>query len=123
MADSNAAVMIRWGNPMPGREGKSLDVFMEALGWFGKQKAAGKIADVHTYITTTGDMHTFGGFLTLEGEVAQLRALLDTEEYQTLLLKARHLAEHVEVVHCVGGTELQKQIERIVAVRKTLGIT
>src|SRR6185503_18534735 len=35
MADSNAAVMIRWGNPIPGREGKSLEVFMEALGWFG----------------------------------------------------------------------------------------
>ena len=122
MANANAAVYVSWGNAIPGREAKSLEVFMGAVEYYSRLEKEGKIAALHTYLATNGNTQHFGGFMILEGEVDQLRTLVDSEEYKTILYKARHLVEDVNVVHCVTGAEVAKSIQTVVSVRKQLGI-
>ena len=119
---SNAALFIRWGAPITGRETKALEVFNAVLEYNGRLQKEGKIAGHHTYLATTGNQTSFGGFMVTEGEVAQLRAMVDSKEFMTLLLKAQHCVANVEVAHCVTGDEIMKTVERTMSVRKELGI-
>jgi hypothetical protein len=120
---ANAAIYITWGNAMQGRESKSLEVFGQALEHHARWKKEGKIADHHTYMATNGDYERFGGCIVLEGEVAQLRALVDTDEWRLLELRARSVVHNIQVVHCVSGNEIPKLIELLTTARKQVGIT
>jgi hypothetical protein len=119
---SNAAICIRWGAPFVGRETKSLEVFMHAQEYWATLQKQGKIAAHRTYLASNGNMFAAGGFAMLEGEVQQLRAVVDSNEFRTLLLKAMHLVSNVEVTHMDAGDTIPKRIEEIVSVRKQLGI-
>jgi hypothetical protein len=119
---ANAAVMIKWGNPFVGREAKSLEVFMQAVEYFGGLVSSKKIEAHRTYIAQSGDFSALGGFMLLEGEVDQLRKVLDSEEYRTLNLKARHLVDRIDEVHCLAGNEIGNEVARIQKIRKELGI-
>jgi hypothetical protein len=120
---ANAAVFIKWGTAIVGRETKSLEVFGQALDYHQRLKKEGKIAAHHTFVATTGDTSQFGGFIVLEGEIAQLRAAMDTDEWQALDIKARNVVTGVDVIHCIGGNEIPKFIEQVVTARKQIGIT
>jgi hypothetical protein len=120
---ANAAIYITWGNAFQGRETKSLEVFGQVLELHARWKKEGKIADHRTYLATTGDYERFGGCILVEGEVPQLRALLDTDEWKIMELRARNVVHNVQVVHCVGGNEVPKVIELLGTARKQVGIT
>jgi hypothetical protein len=119
---ANAAIFLKWGNPFPGREAKSLEVFMGALEYFGGLKASGAIADHRVYLCTNGNTADLAGFMTIEGDVAQLRKLIDSEDYKLLFLKARHLVDGVSQVHTVTGADVATEVQRVVKVRGQLGI-
>lgn len=122
MSNANAAIYVSWGNAIPGREAKSLEVFMGAVEYYSRLEKEGKIAGLRTYLATNGNTDHFAGFMLIEGEIAQLRAVIDSEEYKQILYKARHLVHDVDVVHCVTGAEVAKSIQAVVGVRKQLGI-
>jgi len=119
---TNAAVCISWGRPTTGRETKSLEVFSQAVEYYGSLKTKGTISDFKVYLATNGALAHRGGFMLLEGEVAKLRSVLDTEDFQRLLAKAYHVVDGLEVVHLNTGDEIQKTIGRTLEVRKQLGI-
>ncbi len=119
---SNAALYVSWGRPVVGRETKSLEVFSQAMEYYGTLKAKGKIAEYRTYFATNGQMAQLGGFMLIEGTVAQCRELVDGDDFQKLLLKAGHVIENLQVVHMGAGDEIQKTIGRVLEVRKQLGI-
>lgn len=120
---SNAAVYVRWGRPTTGRETKSLEVFGQALEFYGTLKSKGKISEFRTYFATNGAMAQFGGFMLIEGTVAQCRELVDGDDFQKILIKAHHVVDNLEVVHMSMGEEIQKTIGRVLDARKQLGIT
>jgi hypothetical protein len=120
---SNAAICIRWGAPIAGRETKSLEVFNSVLEYNTRLQKEGKITNHHTFLSTTGNQSKFSGLMLIGGDVSQLRAVVDSNEWKTLLAKAQHCVANVEVDHCVTGPEIAKTIERVVTVRKELGIT
>ena len=120
---SNAAVYIRWGRPTTGRETKSLEVFSHALEYYGTLKAKGKITEFRTYFATNGALADFGGFMLLEGTVAQCRDLVDSDDFQKILVKAHHVVDNLELVHMSMGDEIHKTIGRVLDARKQLGIT
>jgi len=120
---SNAAIFISWGAPLAGRENKALEVFNQVLEYNTRLKKEGKITDHRTYLSTNGNTSELGGFMVVEGEVAQLRSMIDSTEFQTNYLKAQHLVSNVELVHCVTGTEIGKRVEMVLGVRRELGIT
>jgi len=119
---SNYAVTIRWGNPFPGREQKSLEVFMGAVEYFQGLKAQGQLTDHRTYLTTNGELSEFSGFMVIEGDIEKLRKILDTDAFKDLTVKARHLVDRIEQVHCVTGNEVATEVQRVMRVRNELGI-
>lgn len=120
---SNAAICIRWGAPIVGRETKGLEVFNAVMEYNARLEKEGKITALRTYITSNGNLGSFGGFMVTEGEVAQLRAVVDSNEFQMLLVKAQHCVSNMEVTHCVSGSGIGQSIERLMTARKELGIT
>lgn len=120
---SNAAISIRWGAPVAGRETKALEVFNAVLEYNTRLEKEGKIAGHRTYLANTGSLGSFGGFMVTEGEVAQLRAVFDSNEFQTLLVKAQQCVTGIEVTHCVSGSAIGQTIQRLLIARKELGIT
>jgi hypothetical protein len=119
---STAAICIRWGAPFVGRETKSLEVFMHAQEYWARLQKEGKITAHRTYIASNGNLEHNGGFAVLEGDVAQLRAVVDSSDYRTLLLKAQHLVSNVEVTHLETGEAIPRLVQEIMTVRKQLGI-
>jgi hypothetical protein len=120
---SNAAIYIRWGRGTVGRETKGLEVFSQALEYYASLEKQKKIAAHRTYIATNGSMHQLAGFILLEGEVAQLREVVDSDEFRSLLLRATQVVEELEVVHMNTGDEVQKSVMQLVNARRQLGIT
>ena len=119
---ANAALYLCWGHAVPGREQKSLEVFSQAMEFNATLEKKGKIAAHRTYIATTGSMERFGGFMILEGTVEQLRAVVDSEEWQNLRLRAEHVVKGIDIVHCITGGDVPKMVQQIVEVRRQLGI-
>lgn len=119
---SDAAIYIRWGSPFPGRETKSLEVFNHVLEYNARLQAEKKITAHRTYLATNGNAQHFGGFMVVEGDIAQLRAVLDSPEFQSNLMKAQHLVGDVEVLHFVTGNAIGQRVELVLKTRHELGI-
>jgi len=77
-----AAIVIRYGRPHPGREKLAFEAFGEALGFFGAKATAGACAAPLPY------MAPGGGMIIVHGERDGLLALVGSEEYQRVFLKA-----------------------------------
>jgi hypothetical protein len=107
MAD--AALFVGWGNPVHGREAKSLDVFGESLTyWLGLQEA-GKVESVNTYLLEPhgGELN---GFAVLNGDAEALDEVRRSDEWQRLVVKAGLIVENLGVVAAVTGEALTAQM-------------
>jgi len=120
MAD--AAIVVSWGTPFPGREALSLGLFMEVSQWWEGKRAAKEVDDFRSYIATTGALSEQGGFMLIEGDAAKLDQLTATEEFRTFIVKGIHLLSGIEVSRFDTGPAIGKAIERVMSVRKQLGI-
>jgi len=94
MAD--AGVMITWGENIPGREARGLEVFNETIGMYGRMQEEGRIESFDVVLfDPNGDL---GGYIQLHGSAEQLNAVVEDEEFirntveATLIVdKLRHL--------------------------------
>ncbi|MBK9001780.1 MAG: hypothetical protein IPM35_39155 [Myxococcales bacterium] len=119
MAD--ASILTTWGAVFPGRETMGLSVFQGAIGFFQDQKSKGNIEEFKVGITEVGELSKQAGYMLVEGSVAQLRKLIDSEDYKRLLTRAAHVVP-VSVSHTVTGPAVMQAVERLIAVRNELGI-
>ena len=119
MAD--ASILTTWGSPFPGRENMGLGIFQAALAYWEEQKQKKNIEEYRVGIVEVGDIGKLSGYVVLEGSVAQLRKLVDTEEYKRLILKAAHVVP-ITITHNVTGGAVLQTVERLVSVRNELGI-
>jgi hypothetical protein len=78
MADR--VLFITWGDPIPGREERSLEVFNEALGIVGRMQQEGRIEkfDVALF-APNGDL---GGYLQIEGTADQIAAVKEDDDFR-----------------------------------------
>jgi hypothetical protein len=120
MADS--ALVIHWGTPHVGREAASLALFTEVMQYWEGQKASGAVTDFRTYIATNGSVTDRGGFMVIEGSRESLDKLSNGEDYRRHLVKAIHMLSGVDVRRFDTGPQIGNAVERILAVRKELGI-
>jgi hypothetical protein len=98
----NGALMIRWGQSIPGREAASLDVFGSVINWFESLAKGGRIHSHHEYFSVTG---RFGGFAILEGELEELTKILAEEDTQRINDKAGAVVQDYEIQTYFGGTD------------------
>jgi hypothetical protein len=98
----NGALMIRWGQSIPGREAASLDVFSSVINWFESLAKGGRIHSHHEYFSLTG---RFGGFALLEGEVAELTKILGEEDMLRINNRAGAVVQDFEIQTYLGGSD------------------
>jgi hypothetical protein len=78
MADR--VLFIGWGEGVPGREERGLEVFSEALGLLGRKQQEGQIDSFDTVLfEPNGEL---GGFILVHGTAAQISALRADEEFR-----------------------------------------
>jgi hypothetical protein len=94
---SEAALCTVFGTPVPGREKYALDVYNEALQYWGRLQQEGRIErfDVVILGPTGGDLT---GLILARGTDAQLDSVRHSEEYQRLLNRVQLVAQHVRAV-------------------------
>jgi hypothetical protein len=101
---------ISWGRAVPGREGRSLEVFNEALGFYGTCQQDGRLEsfDVVMLAPNAG----MSGYMELHGTPDQLNALREDDEYRRILVDAMMVCDDVCVVEGSTGAEVARDVER-----------
>jgi hypothetical protein len=107
MAD--AGLFIGYGAPVRGREQKGLEVFGEALAYYGRLQQEGEIENFDTVLLEPhgGDLQ---GFFILRGSEEKLARLRVNDEFVRLSTRAGLIVEGLGVVGAVLGDGIQDAI-------------
>jgi hypothetical protein len=107
MAD--AGLFIGWGAPVRGREAKGLEVFNEALAYYGRLQQDGVIEGFETVLLEPhgGDLQ---GFILVRGSEDRLAQLRVDDEFVRLSTRASLIIEGLGVVGAALGDGLQQAI-------------
>jgi hypothetical protein len=99
MADS--VLFISWGESIPGREERGLEVFNEAIGLYGRMQQDGRIEafDVVLLAPNGG----LGGYFELLGSAEQLAAVRQDEDYRRVLVDATLIVKEMSVTEGSTG--------------------
>ncbi len=99
------ALLISWGQPVPGREATSLEAFGKALGYFEGLAKEGRIHGHREYFCLTGNSQTRAGFMVVDGEIEELQKIQIADENLRLMAEAAAVVESFEVTLCAGGSD------------------
>jgi hypothetical protein len=107
MAD--AGLFIGWGAPVRGREAKGLEVFNEAIAYYGSQQEAGAIESFEVVLLYPhgGDL---AGFALLRGSQEQMNALRATDEFERLNTRASMIVDSLGIVEAALGEGVGQQV-------------
>jgi hypothetical protein len=102
-------VFIGFGFPARGREEGAVKSFQELLQLLGAQASQGIIESFEPVLLQAhgGDL---GGFVLVRGERGKLDGMVASPEFQRLVLRAQTVVDHIGVVNCLLGGELQRQM-------------
>jgi hypothetical protein len=108
MADR--VLFIGWGNVVRGREQRALEVFNESLGLYGRMQQDGRIESFD--VTLLGANSVLNGYMELKGDVAQIQALQEDEEFKRAIADASLIVEDLNVIagHTNAGVAGQMAI-------------
>src|SRR5689334_6967844 len=86
-----------WGAPVRGREQKGLEIFNEALSYWGRQQESGGIESFEVTLLSPhgGDL---AGFILAKGSQEQMAAIRASDEFQRLNTRAAQIVENFGVV-------------------------
>ena len=103
MADE--ALFIGWGEVVPGRERKAVDVFGESLQYYGQLQQDGKVESVDAWFLAPhgGDL---AGFILLRGDREQLDEIQRSEEFERLQTRAGMIVDRTGTVNAYTGDAL-----------------
>ena len=107
---AEAVLFISWGEGIAGREERGLEVFNEAVGYYGKCQQDGRIESFDVVLLEpNADMN---GYIELRGSVEQLNALRDDEEYRRILLDATLVVHNMRVLGGETGERIARDMTR-----------
>ncbi len=108
MADR--ALFVGWGEPVRGREERSVGVFNEWVGMLGRMQSEGRIEgmDVTLLDPHGGDL---GGFFMIHGSAEQCAALANDEAFRRAVVDATMIVEKFGVVPAVTGEGVSGEME------------
>ena len=98
------ALLISWGNPVRGREAKSLESFSRALGYFEELAKEGRIHGHREYFCLTGPAER-SGFMIIDGDLDELQKIQVDDRNLRLMIEAASIVENFEVTLCAGGSD------------------
>jgi hypothetical protein len=103
------ALFIGWGEVVRGREKKAVEVFNEAIQYYGQLQQDGKIEGFDTFFLTPhgGDLD---GFVVLRGERQALDEIESTPEFERLQTRSAMIVDGIGIVHAFTGEALARQL-------------
>jgi hypothetical protein len=106
---AEAGLFIGWGEPVTGREAKGLEVFAEALAYYGKAEQDGRVESHETVLLGPhgGDL---GGFILIRGSEAQIASIRAEDEFERITTRATLVVQNVGVVDAAVGDGVQDAI-------------
>jgi hypothetical protein len=108
MAD--AGVFVGWGAPVTGREAKGLEVFGEAVAFYGGCQEAGEIESFETvFLSPHGN--GLAGFFLLRGSSDQCAALRARDDFQRITTRAGLIVDDLGVIDAVIDEGIGPQLE------------
>jgi hypothetical protein len=107
MADR--VLFIGWGANVRGREARGLDVFDQAVGFYGRCQQEGRIESFDVILL---EPHGGGlaGYMELHGSADQLRALRDDEEFRRILFDASLIVDELGVVDGYANEGIAREL-------------
>jgi hypothetical protein len=111
MADR--VLFLSWGAPHPGREERSIEVFNDALGYYGRMQQEGRIESFD--VTLFGANARINGCMSLHGSHAQLDAMIEDPEFRDILAAASLVVADLDTVEGVTGAGIATEMERFTA--------
>jgi hypothetical protein len=107
MADR--VLLISWGGPVAGREERSIEVFNEALGLYGRKQQEGKIEGFDVAILTPNGV--MDGYISLQGSGDQLALLQEDEQFQRNMADASLVVKDLAVSVGYTNQGVARQME------------
>jgi hypothetical protein len=106
---AEAGLFIGWGEPITGREAKGLEVFAEALAYYGKAEQDGRIESQEVVFLGPhgGDL---AGFILVRGSEAQIADLRAEDEFERVITRATLVVSNVGVVDASVGNGVQDAV-------------
>jgi hypothetical protein len=104
-------VFIGWGPPVHGREAKGLEVFNEAVEYWGGLQQQGEIEsfEVALLYPHGGDL---AGFALLRGSGESLDQIRASDDFNRLIARAGLFVENLGIVSAALGDSLGPQLAR-----------
>lgn len=112
-------LFLGWGQVVRGREQLALEVFQEAVGYYGKLQQEGRIERFEAYLLDPhgGDLN---GFFLIHAERSALDAVRSSPDFQRLLVRAGSVIDNLGLVNAYGGEALGEQMARFGEVAQEL---
>ena len=106
----DAGVFIGWGPSLPGRERKSVELFLETMRYFMSLVAEGRLISVEPVFLEPhgGDLE---GFIFIRGEADEINRLRTEEEVRRLMVKAGVILQSLRVVGAITGSGLNQHLQ------------
>jgi len=89
-------LFIGWGGPVRGREERSLEVFNESVGLYGRMQQEGRIERFNVVLLDPNA--DLGGYIELHGSGEQLGSLRASEDFRRTLADATMIVEDIRVI-------------------------
>jgi len=94
MADR--VMFIGWGSAVRGREERGLEVFNEAIGFYGRMQGEGRIEKFD--VVLLGPNPDINGYIELHGSAEQLVSLRESEEFRRNLADASLIVDGLRLI-------------------------
>ncbi|HUA44838.1 MAG TPA: hypothetical protein VMA77_06405 [Solirubrobacteraceae bacterium] len=103
------ALFLGWGQVVRGREQLALQVFQEAVSYYGKLQEQGQIDRFEAYLLDPhgGDLN---GFFLIHGDRTALDAVKSSAEFRRLLVRAGSVIDNLGLVSASSGDALGQQM-------------
>jgi len=98
----NGAVVISWGQGIPGREQKGLEVFGKAVAYYEELAKQGRIHAHREYFAIDGPA---SGFMLIEGDLDELLKIQAEPESIALRQKAAMIVQNLRSNVLAGGSD------------------
>ena len=117
---ANAALFIGYGEAGPGRARQALQVFGEAMQYYGRLQQQGQIESFESVLLEPhgGDL---SGFILLRGDRDKLNAVRYTEEFLRITNRATLAVQHIGIVSGFIGEEQNRLFQDFGAQAADLG--
>jgi hypothetical protein len=96
-------LFISWGTPVRGLEERTIEVFNEALGFYGGLQQEGRIESLEVVLLAPNG--TLGGYIELRGSAAQLAAAREDPAFRRIIVDAGMVVDDLRLAdgYCNEG--------------------